>query len=353
MRILLIESVENKINNMSDFHSISIVHVRNAVIIQKHLENRGHLVKLISHESEIMSVFEDRMDWEVIMFSYASQYMKYNKYLEIVARNMNARYYWLINEHGLGDNIALRKACKALRIKYQVISNNTKDTFKSGLKTAIDDFVLFYHAVNINTLVFDDEKREYLPTLFQSEKQDLIYYGTFRPGRVERLKNFNNSFVLSSSKKNHVKFREAGVEPIATLDKLGWLHQAETLIQFKYSIYTEDEHTSKNYEYLANRFYECVKCDVLMFYADECRGTLIESAVKFDEFQIVKDAQELNMKVNILDENKEKYQLLLSIQRSNSASIMKERAGTLLRIEEILSEVRTWTDQDDAQKQLF
>ena len=338
---------------MSDFHSISIVHIRNAVIIQKHLESRGHLVKLITHETEIPSVFEDRLTWEVIVFSYASQYMKYNKYLEIVARNMNARYYWLVNDHILSDNIALRKACKALRIKFQMICNNTMDGYRKAVLTQFKDFLINWHVVNLNTLVFDDEKRDYVPTLFQSEKQDLIYYGTYRPDRSKQMKRFNKSFVLSSSKKNHVKYRDDEIEAIATLDKLGWLHLSEGLIQFKYSIYFEDAHTSKNYAFLANRFYECVKCDVLLFYAYECKETLIISEIEFDDFQIVQDAEELNMKVSILNKNKEKYQLLLSIQRSNSASIMIERAHTLERIEVILSEVREWEKTEEAQKQLF
>ena len=97
--ILIIESCERKKENI---HKTCIVHVRNSLIIKDYLQ-----CDMLAHMSEIPEYLDKKYD--AIICMYASPYMKYNAYLEILNNNPQAKMFWLVNDHDIEDNILLRK----------------------------------------------------------------------------------------------------------------------------------------------------------------------------------------------------------------------------------------------------
>ena len=126
------------------------------------------------------------------------------------------------------------------------------------------------------------------------------------------------------------------------LKKLQWFDKEPDLFEpiglrlrdYKYSIYFEDEHTHSNYAFMANRFYECVMNNTLLFYDARCKLVIEQSGYKIDPFQIVKNGEELLEKINILAEDE--YQTLLKVQQSNFEQIMSEKNFALETIKKVV-----------------
>jgi hypothetical protein len=127
------------------------------------------------------------------------------------------------------------------------------------------------------------------------------------------------------------------IDPIMWTDKESDLfdHAGCRLQDFKYSIYFEDEHTHTNYAYMANRFYEGVMSNTLMFFDSRCSLVIEKCGYKIDPFQIVKNGDELVSKVEQLDSDADSYKHYLSIQQSNIPLIVAERADVLRQIQQI------------------
>jgi hypothetical protein len=149
-------------------------------------------------------------------------------------------------------------------------------------------------------------------------------------------------YTLSASKKNHVKFKDAGV--VASFeDKLDWEYQTKTQVFFdkhlkdyKYSLYFEDVHTHNNYAFMANRFYEAIMYSVLMLYDYRCMVTINRCDYTIDDAQIVHNAEEATALIYKLDNDSNEYQRLLTIQQSNVEKILRERENVLIGIKSIL-----------------
>jgi hypothetical protein len=87
---------------------------------------------------------------------------------------------------------------------------------------------------------------------------------------------------------------------------------------------------------MANRFYECVMNNVFMFYDSRCQLVIDRSGYAVDPFQIVKNGEELKLKMEMLNSDKQSYQHYLSIQQSNAEIIKSERKQVLETIKGIL-----------------
>jgi hypothetical protein len=343
MNVLIIESCEAKIER--NYKTTSIVHVRNSVVIADYLN-----ADLISVETEIPEVINKKYD--AIICMYASGYMMYNKYVDILINNKDAKIFWLINDHCVPDNILLRKFVQACDIGYDMICNNTREGYKkSHLNLLINgitlnDWIENWDVVNLNCLIFDTSfVREVKQDLFSNSKQDCIYYGTFREDRIEDMKDYNDAdYGISTSKKNVVKYKQEGI--VARFgDKLNWEKGKETLFNYKYSIYFEDNHTHTNYAYMANRYYECIMLDVLLFFDYRCSLVISKCGYNIDEFMIVKNGTELNDKIKIIDSDITLYNKLLDVQRSNYEIINKEKQDVLKTIENVLKRPKTPIDR--------
>jgi len=337
MRALIIESCEKRLDSST---ATSVVHVKNSLILRDYLG-----CDFVSHESEVAKALESNYD--KIICAYSSPYMKYNKYLEILQKNTNADMYWLVNDHDMEDNILLRKWLLENNKPYNMICNNPREGYRGWILRkkmnglTLNDWIADWHTVNLNTLIFDEEM--FLKT-FDSPKEDVIYYGTFRKHRIKDMMDYNNvNMVLSSSTKNHAKYKGAGIQA-RFIEKIMWTEKEADLFEpvglrlkdYKYSIYFEDEHTHSNYAFMANRFYECVMNNVLMFYDSRCQLVIDRSGYAVDAFQIVKNSEELKQKMEMLDSDKSSYLYYLDLQRSNAVTIKQERQQVLQNIGKIL-----------------
>ena len=343
MNVLIIESCEAKIER--NYKHTTIAHVRNSVVIADYLN-----ADLISVETEIPEVVNKKYD--VIICMYASGYMMYNKYLQILLNNKDAKIFWMVNEYSIPDNVLLRKFVEQTEIGYDMIANIPRHSYKQSLLNLningilLNDWIENWDCFNLNCLLFDNSfVRRIVPTLFKNEKAECIYYSTFRPDRVKDMLDYNSAdYGISTSKKNVDLFKEAGV--VARFgDKLSWEKGRETLYEFKYSLYLEDNHTHTNYNYMANRYYECLMLDVLIFFDHRCSLVIEKCGYNIDSFMIVKNGDDLNEKMKIVDSDINLYNKLLDIQRSNYDIINKEKEQVLQSIKNVLLRPKTPIDR--------
>lgn len=340
MSTLIIESCEKVIDEVNN--PSSIVHVKNSSIIAKHLN-----ADLISHQSQIDSVKNNQYD--NIICAYGSPYMKYNAYLEILDNNPNAKMYWLVNDHDVEDNILLRKWLLKYNRSYHMICNNPRSGYrgwilrKSMNGKTLNDWIDEWHTLNLNTLIFN-ENLFYKTYESTNREFDLIYYGTFRKHRIKDLLDYNGcDFHLSTSKKNQSKYSDSGIQA-KFIEKLMWSDKPFDMFEpiglrlrdYKYSIYLEDEHTHTNYAFMANRFYECVMNNTILFFDHRCQMVIDKSCYVVDPFLIVKNATELNEKMEMLNSDKESFTFMLAKQRSNYEIIIKEKQEILNKLTELL-----------------
>lgn len=333
-KVLIIESYDKRVQ--TDFNSMGIVHVRNSLLLKDILE-----CDFITQASKINDIVNNKYD--VIICVYASHYMYYNQYMKILDNNNNAKLYWMVNEHGLGDNILLRNYIKKYKRGFDVISNNTRTSFKQGQLNRVlhdktlNEWIKEWYTINLNSIIFDiDADRKKQNNYFLPDKVDCIYYGTFRPNRIDDMKDYNDfNYVISSSTKNHKKYMSAGIKA-RYIDKLNWKIGYEDLYNYKYSIYFEDKHTHDNYEYMTNRFYECLMCDVLLFFDYRCMNTIEQSCYNINEYLIVKNGKELKEKIKELNNDMELYNKILNEQRKNKILATDERNKTIKELKKIL-----------------
>lgn len=348
MNVLIIESCEAKIER--NYKQTTIVHVRNSVVIADYLN-----ADLISVETEIPDVINK--EYDVIFCMYASGYMMYNKYVDILVKNRYAKVFWLVNDHTVPDNIVLRKWVEKCSIGYDMICNNKRESYVQSLLRLnvngiyLNDWIENWYVVNLNCLIFDTSFIRKIETnLFRSDKEDCVYYGTFREDRLKDMLRYNTAnYGISTSKKNIDKYKEFGIIARYT-GKLSWEKGKETLFNFKYSIYFEDEHTHSNYAFMANRYYECLMLDVLIFFDHRCSLVIEKSGYNIDSFMIVKNGDDLNEKMKIVDSDINLYNKLLDVQRSNYDIIKKEKEQVLQSIKDILLKPKNPIDRSNFER---
>lgn len=318
-----------------------MVHVKNSVILQKYLD-----CDFISHAEHIPSVIKNSYD--AIICMYASPYMKYNAYLEILDRNPNAKIFWMVNDHDVEDNILLRKWTIKYNKQYNMICNNPREGYRGWIlrkkvnEKTLNDWIKDWLTVNLNTLIFDEEM--YKSTLQNQNKDEILYYGTFRKNRVKDMMDYNNvSYRLSSNRRNHIKYQRAGIEA-KFIEKILWDESKCDLFEpvglrlkdFLLSIYFEDEHTHENYAFMANRFYECLMNNTLQAYDYRCKQTIELSGYEVRPIQIVKNGDELLLLYNEIKKYPALYKELMKVQRSNVKLVLKEKQKVLKTIKDAL-----------------
>ena len=338
MRTLIIESCEKR-EIKSNY---TMVHVKNAVILKDYLG-----CDFISHAEHIPSVIDKSYD--AIICVYASPYMKYNAYLEILDRNPEAKIFWMMNDHDVEDNILLRKWTIKYSKQYDMICNNPRSGYRDWIlkkkvnEKTLNDWINNWYTVNLNTLVFDENK--YLETKNNQSKDEILYYGTFRKNRIKDMKDYNNvSYRLSSNRRNHLKYQSAGITA-KFIEKLVWDGSKCDLFEpvgmrlkdFMLSIYFEDEHTHENYAFMANRFYECLMNNTLMVYDYRCQRTIDLSGYNIHPRQIVKNGDELLELYSELKSDKGLYLELMTMQQSNAELVLKEKQEVLETIKNSLN----------------
>ncbi len=254
MNICILESLSSINPN-----GVIDAHVRQAITLTRYLQQQGHDVCLLDGDS--MQGFS-RKNLDVIIKSYASFYENHEDAKRIVEANPSAKLFWLINEYDLNINGNWRRFAKSRGLS--VIANfpDKRDLFNQ------------HFMVNMNALFYRDDRD------IPSKKYDICYYGTYRKNRAVYFKKYfcDKSIFLSTSSKNHKKFRGIGCE-FTPVDKFKWSGKYDTLGYFKYSLYIEDVHTHKLFNNLADRFYEALSNKTVIVFDRSCENTLDKSEI--------------------------------------------------------------------------
>jgi len=271
MKILLIDSHKGSLKEPQNLHWL------NAKQIKDHLITLGHQVDLIWSYPSVNDVIEPNYD--KIIFNHASHYSYVDyKWLE---QSPNAELFHITNEYNLGEPRILWMAAKAGR-RYQVIANHS-----ANISKIVEKYVDKWNFVNLNSLVFD-------PILTTKEKKGCVYYGSFRKDRVLSFQNYLKGYVtVSTHKKNREKFSNASVNG-PFIDRINW--SKDGLLDFKTSLYIEDEINHNNYNCLANRFYESLNYNVLPLFDGNCKNTVELSGYNVPDHFFVNSEEELIQK---------------------------------------------------------
>ena len=306
MRILIIETA-------SISEATTIAHVRNSIEIKNYLKQRGHECYLIDVKSRIK---DTKKQFDVIMFAAATFYFDFTRIEELINNQKNCRVGWITNEFELFAN-------NFIKDHMTFIINNFD---KAGIKKAhkYDDLL----TTNLNTLMAQPRNPKV------KKKYDLCYWGTYRKYRVDYFKKyFDENMLLSTSIKNIKKFQDIGVNCFVT-DKLSWKKGEESLNLVKASLYIEDTKTHKWFNYMANRFFECLFCNTALFFDQSCINTIVKDVYWIDEYFIVGGPLELKQKINNLDED-----LLEDFLITNTERALEQKQITLKEIERFLCQL--------------
>jgi len=217
--------------------------------------------------------------YDIFILAYASHYAPFDNINKLLNLNKKALKIIISNEYN--NPLMIRGFYPFYLIKNYVTTINNNNI--------IDQFFL-----NLNVLIYSNNKDK---TINCKKKYDCLYFGTYRVNRKQYFKKYlQKNVYLSTSKKNMKKFINIKCDPIF-INKLSWRKNIETLKLFRYSIYIEDDFTHDNYNCLANRFYECVMCNVVLFFDISCAETLKKSKLIIDDFFIVNSHKQLMHKI--------------------------------------------------------
>ncbi len=267
--------------NTTKVTSTSIsAHTRNAIILS---EKIGCPIIGTYEECELL----DANSFKYFVIVGSAFYPNTAKIERWIRTNSNAKIVWINNECTTSPNSEYARLIKDF---YSIIITSVEE--KNKVKGYNE-----LHFLNLNALIWKP------PIKAVSKKYNCIYYGTYRTGRRVYLQEYlkENLVHLSSSKKNLRRIQQLCGADAIFCDKLSWEKGRETLNNFKYSIYVEDEFSHNVFTNLANRFYECLFCNVVQFFDINCKKTIARSVYNIDEKYYVKDFNELKQKINEFD----------------------------------------------------
>ena len=264
MKFLIIDSHKGSLKEPQNLHWL------NAKQIKDFLVELGHEVDLVWSYPTVNE--EIKSGYDRIIFNHASHY-SYVDYAWLQA-SPDAKLFHITNEYNLGEPRALWMALKNGR-RYEVIANHSPDISK-----IVQKYVDSWHFTNLNALIFN-------PILPNKQKKDCVYYGSFRKDRETSFRKYlKGNVVISTHQKNRDKFQSIGVNG-PFIDRINW--SKDGLMDYKTSLYIEDEITHENYNCLANRFYECLNYNVLPLFDAACKNTIALSGYDVADYFIVDD----------------------------------------------------------------
>lgn len=304
MKAILINSSPVSLNSITAF-------TRNAIIISQSLK-----IPLVGTYEECCKYNAKDFDFFVIVGS--SFYKDTAKIESWIRGNTTAKIVWINNEYDVSPNSEYARLMKDFD---SILISNVIE--KANKCKGYNQF----HLVNLNALIWQRPNE----TLYK--KYDAIYYGTYRSKRRIYLQKYlQDGYIhLSSSKKNLRRIEQLAGTNAIYCDKLSWQKSKESLNLFRYSIYIEDEFTHENYNHLANRFYECLMCNVVIFFDEKCNNTIYESGYNIDKKYIVSSSKQLKEKIDTFS-----FIDCLKEQKEWNLKAIEEKINTINQIKQIL-----------------
>lgn len=247
--------------------------------------------------------------YDVIILTYTNRYTDYKTLEGIILRD-NPRQYLLQTEYE--PVIASYRHNKSLKR----ITNFDNQKWPS---------------INTNLLIARN------PNLLHEKKYDCVYYSRFRANRLKYCVEYlQGDIYLSTHPKNHKHYYHAGCRP-RVIKHLDWTKGRETLNQFRYSLYIEDEYTHNVFNNLANRWYEAGFCNNVVFFDYRCENTIRKSEIApyWDEIQnyIVHSHAELMQRIEECNQDWERH---LSVQKGWRVNELQERSAMLNKFKKII-----------------
>lgn len=306
MKFLIIDSHKGSLREPQNLHWL------NAKQIKDFLVELGHEVDLVWSYPTVNE--EIKSGYDRIIFNHASHY-SYVDYAWLQA-SPDAKLFHITNEYNLGEPRALWMALKNGR-RYEVIANHSPDISK-----IVQKYVDSWHFTNLNALIFN-------PILPNKQKKDCVYYGSFRKDRETSFRKYlKGNVVISTHQKNRDKFQSIGVNG-PFIDRINW--SKDGLMDYKTSLYIEDEITHENYNCLANRFYECLNYNVLPLFDASCKNTISLSGYDVPDYFIIDNESSVK---ELTENTPVSYQCYLQRWKEKAA---REKRNILTNISSIVS----------------
>lgn len=306
MKFLIIDSHKGSLKEPQNLHWL------NAKQIKDFLIELGHEVDLVWSYPTVNE--EIKSGYDRIIFNHASHY-SYVDYAWLQA-SPDAKLFHITNEYNLGEPRALWMALKNGR-RYEVIANHSPDISK-----IVQKYVDSWHFTNLNALIFN-------PILPNKQKKDCVYYGSFRKDRETSFRKYlKGNVVISTHQKNRDKFQSIGVNG-PFIDRINW--SKDGLMDYKTSLYIEDEITHENYNCLANRFYECLNYNVLPLFDASCKNTISLSGYDVPDYFIIDNESSVK---ELTENTPVSYQCYLQRWKEKAA---REKRKVLTNISSIVS----------------
>jgi len=314
MKIALIDAKRSRVY----VKKRTAVNYRNLLTIQELISAEG-IYDIYDIKKNINSKFD------CILFGFGSQSNDFKETVKIIENNPEAKIFWLVGEYEQSNYWAILKAKR----KFSVIKNFEGLGKIASKKSIINDYIL-----NINLIIAKP------PNKLINKKYDCIYYSRWRPNRAKYLKEYlKKDIYFSSDSKNFKQHKHIGCTP-KWIKKLSWIDKKETLNNFKYSLYIEDEYTHKVFNNLANRWYEAGFCNNVVFFDINCRNTILKSELKEYKSEVskyyVSSYSELQDKIKECNKDFEKH---LNIQKSWRKNEMKLRSEMMQELKKIITTV--------------
>ena len=262
--------------------------------------------------------FHEKVD--NIIVAYGAFYADFQALTRLLDRYKDKRFFYLVNEYGLLPNGDVYRYL--IKHNYEILANYTEDCKGAAHYHK-------FHIINFNVSAFRD-----LPKLIPFEKRpnDLIYWGRFRPDRVDYFKKYLHNCTVSSAKKNQINFEQLG-QNIKITDVVNF-DTNSILNQFKFSIYIEDFYTHEHFNHLADRFYESVDFGLIPLFDINTKRSVQLSGYKVPEYYFVKDKEELQKKIKEISSSPEKH---LKFLNELAEQIKNEKAKVLDKVSTILN----------------
>lgn len=306
-----------------------------AVIDVKGNDNRS-IVNNISMNIRNMGIIADKVqgvffynsyqlktiknDFDILIFGFGGISSNIEQVRTFVSQKKPKKIFWIVTEYD-STNPSLYYTCKDLGMSYTSIQN-------MQVKKKLPKYCEKQIMLNLNLLIARK------PNNVGVKKYDCVYYSRWRKDRSKYLKEYlKEDIYFSSDSKNFKQHKNIGCSP-KYIKKLSWKKGSETLNNFRYSLYIEDEYTHKVFNNLANRWYEAGFCNNVMFFDVSTLNTIKKSelAEHLDllEFYIVSTHKQLQDKIKECNKDFEKHLAIQKTWRMNQ-QLLKDTMLTDLK----------------------